>query len=180
MVLKSTVAAAALLLSVLAIPASAQEQEGLVNVNISGNTVQVPVAVAAQLCDTDVNVLAKQKEKGDVACSITQQQAAERGFTGPEQGQAQQEGLVNVNIADNTVQVPVSVAAQLCDTDVNILAQQKEKGGVACTITQEQAAQRGFNQQGQGEGQNTQEQGLGADQNQTDQNQGQNQGQTQQ
>jgi outer membrane lipopolysaccharide assembly protein LptE/RlpB len=167
MVLKTTVAAAALMLSAMAIPASAQ-QEGLVNVDISGNTVQVPVAVAAQLCDTDVNVLAQQKEKGGVACSITQQQATQRGFTGQDQGQgqAQQNGLVNVNIDNNTVQVPVSVAAQLCDTDVNLLAKQKEKGDVACNITQQQAAQRGFTGQGQGQ---SQEQGLSTDQGQSQQ-----------
>jgi hypothetical protein len=33
-------------------------QDGLVNVNLSNNTVQIPIAVAANVCDVDVLVLA--------------------------------------------------------------------------------------------------------------------------
>lgn len=63
---------------------------------------------------------------------------------------AQQSGLVNVdiknvanNIAQNlsvdvsqiplTVQVPVGVAANVCDIDANVLAQQAAGGGGTCT-----------------------------------------------
>lgn len=50
MFLRSTIVAAALAASVVASPALAQQQEGLVNVNVEGVNVQVPVSVAAQVC----------------------------------------------------------------------------------------------------------------------------------
>jgi len=69
---------------------------------------------------------------------------------------AQQSGLINIDlsqlsVADRaeiakdinvdvsqipvTVQVPVSVAAAICDVAVNVLAQSKSKGDTACTPT---------------------------------------------
>ncbi len=50
-------------------------------------------------------------------------------------------GLVNVtiidfadvNIEDVTVQVPVAVAATICDVNVNVLARQLRDGGAECT-----------------------------------------------
>ena len=53
----AALAACALALGVSAGPASAQ-QNGLVNVDLSGNTVQVPVAVAAAVCGVQANVIA--------------------------------------------------------------------------------------------------------------------------
>ncbi len=53
----------ALMVATTAMPASAQ-QEGLVNLEISGNTVQVPIAVAANICDVSVNVVAQNTEPG--------------------------------------------------------------------------------------------------------------------
>ena len=41
-------------------PALAQQQSGLVNVMIGDVVVQVPVAVAANVCDVNVNVIAEQ------------------------------------------------------------------------------------------------------------------------
>jgi hypothetical protein len=81
MILKSMVVAAALVLTAVAIPASAQDQEGLVNVNISDNntTVQVPVAVAAQVCGVTVDVI-NSKPKNEAVCSITQEQATAAGI----------------------------------------------------------------------------------------------------
>jgi hypothetical protein len=81
MALKSIVAAAALVLTAVAIPASAQDQTGLVNVNISDNntTVQVPVEVAAQVCGVSVAVIAS-KPKNEAVCSITQAQATAAGI----------------------------------------------------------------------------------------------------
>ena len=61
----------ALMVAMLAMPASAQ-QRGLVNVDIdvSDNVVilQVPIAVAANLCDISVNVLAQQLKEGPTTC----------------------------------------------------------------------------------------------------------------
>jgi hypothetical protein len=65
--------ASALLFAGLAAPAAAQ-QTGLVNVEIrnvlNNNTVNVvvPVSVAANICDVDVNVLSTQLESGPVSC----------------------------------------------------------------------------------------------------------------
>jgi len=62
---------------------------------------------------------------------------------------AQQSGLVNVNVSDvlndldldllnntlnnNTVQVPIGVAATVCDVNANVLAAQRKAGGASCT-----------------------------------------------
>jgi hypothetical protein len=60
---------------------------------------------------------------------------------------AQQNGLVNVRVgdvlSDNTVvvQVPIGIAAQVCGINAAVLVRDfKGTDAVACTITQEQAA----------------------------------------
>ena len=60
----AVLATAALMVAMIAMPASAQQQ-GLINLEISGNTVQVPVAVAANICDVSVNVVAENTEPGE-------------------------------------------------------------------------------------------------------------------
>lgn len=45
---------------------------------------------------------------------------------------AQQDGLVNVNIDDVTVQIPIAAAANLCDVSVLVLAQQLLAGSTDC------------------------------------------------
>ena len=59
---------------------SAQQQEGLVNVNVSDNeileelnlsapiTVQAPIGVAANVCEVNANVLAEQARSGAATC----------------------------------------------------------------------------------------------------------------
>lgn len=142
----SYAAVAALLVS--AAPAFAQ-QEGLVNVDVSGNTVQLPIAVAANICDLDVNVLAEQAESGDTVCTIDQETVAANNNAGGASG-ADQEGLVNVAIQDNTVQLPIAVAANLCDIDVNVLAQQVEDGDTECEIVQGARAENNAGGNGNG------------------------------
>jgi hypothetical protein len=72
----------ALLGLAMAFPATAQQQEGLVNVNVSDvdvgviANVQVPVAIAANVCGVAVNVLAEQLP-GDVECEADAESAAE-------------------------------------------------------------------------------------------------------
>lgn len=57
------------------------QQEGLVNVSVDGNTVQVPVGIAAQVCDVDANVIATQFIGSDeTVCEIDQETAAEAGI----------------------------------------------------------------------------------------------------
>ncbi len=49
--------------------------------------------------------------------------------------------LVTVIFEDNTVQVPIAVAANLCDINVNVLAEQVAAGDTTCTATAEAEAQ---------------------------------------
>lgn len=141
-------AAAAAIALAAASPALAQ-QNGLVNLSVDGNTVQVPVGVAANVCDVDANVLATQFVGTDqTACEIDQATAAEHniggagGGQGGGQGGGAQKGLVNVSVDGNTVQVPVGVAANACDVDANVLAQQYVGSDeTACEIDQETAAE---------------------------------------
>jgi hypothetical protein len=123
---------AALVVSLaLAAPASAQtSQEGLVNVNLQGIDIAVPISVAANICDVKVNVLADARETGDVLCRAEADSGAVFGPGGS--GNTQQRGLVNVNVEDVTVLVPVAVAANLCDVDVNVLAQSRQQGSTTC------------------------------------------------
>jgi hypothetical protein len=127
--------------AVSALPAAAQpQQDGLVNVNLNDIQIGVPIAVAANICDLDVNVLAEQRRLGNTACDVT----ADAGTTfGPSQGggSPRQEGLVNVNVSDVTVLVPVAVAANACDVAVNVLAQQREAGQVTCTAISQSEGQ---------------------------------------
>ena len=130
---KMTIAAvtAALALAVAATPAGAQ-QEGLVNVAIVDNTVQVPVAVAANICDVDVNVLASDIRDGSALCNADADGFATASRGGGGGGGGPQSGLINIDISDNTVQVPISVAANVCDLNVGVLVQNLRDGNSNC------------------------------------------------
>jgi hypothetical protein len=68
----AVIAAAGALALVPAAPASAQppQQVGLVNVTIEDNTVVVPVAVAANICDVNVAVLVGElRDDGEATCT---------------------------------------------------------------------------------------------------------------
>jgi len=118
---------------VAASPASAQvNQEGLVNVAIVDTTVQVPIGVGANICGVAVNVLAVAENLGDVTCTATGVAIAQDGGNGGG-GPVTQEGLINLAIVNTTIQVPVSVAANVCGVAVNILARSLNTGNVDCT-----------------------------------------------
>jgi hypothetical protein len=127
-----------------AAPASAQpvEQDGLVNVNIQDVEVLVPVSVAANICDVNVGVLARQERRGGAVCEATAESIASPGAS-ERGGPVSQEGLVNVNVQGLTVFVPVSVAANVCDVNVGVLAEQLRRGGADCAATAESLATRG-------------------------------------
>ncbi len=77
----------ALLLAIMAMPASAQ-QTGLVNINIEDNVIQVPVAVAANICDVDVNILAVDlADDGQANCEADADGTATANRGGGGQGQ---------------------------------------------------------------------------------------------
>jgi hypothetical protein len=114
------------------------DQEGLVNVAVTDVTVQVPIGVAANVCGVAVNVLAQATNTGDVECTADGVAIAEseNGNGGP----VTQRGLVNLAITDTTVQVPVSVAANVCGVAVNVLAEAGNFGDVDCTADAESIA----------------------------------------
>jgi uncharacterized protein YfaQ (DUF2300 family) len=129
--LVALVAAALLVLSLGAVPAQAQTQEGLVNVNLDGVNVQLPIAIAANVCDVNVNALAEQLRDGGAECDADATSDAVID-DGDECEAPTQEGLVNVNVSCLFIQVPVAVAANICDVNVNVLARQLRSGGAEC------------------------------------------------
>ena len=117
----------------IALPATAQtQQRGLINVNLEDIDIGVPIAVAANICDLDVNVLAEVRRLGGTACTADAESGAVFGPGNGGNSGARQEGLVNVNVSDVVVKVPIAVAANICDVAVNVLAQQREGGRVSC------------------------------------------------
>jgi hypothetical protein len=118
--------------------AAAQHQAGdsLVNVQIGDITALVPVGVAANLCDINANVLAAQAREGGAECDATATSIATPGpGNGGDGGGGHQAGnsLVNVQIGDVTLMLPIALAANVCDVNVNILALQLREGGATCT-----------------------------------------------
>jgi hypothetical protein len=129
----ATLATMAVAVAVAAAPASAQpEQAGLINVAVTDNVVQIPVAVAANVCGVQVGVLASALNQGPVDCDADADGTADAVVQRGGGGGGSQQGLVNVWISDNTVQVPVGVAANVCDLQVAILAQGLNQTPGAC------------------------------------------------
>ena len=129
----STLATVIVSVAVAATPASAQtRQDGLVNVAVTDNVVQIPIGVAANICGVTAAVLSQQIQTGNVDCTaISNATAFSTGNGGG--GGAQQNGLVNIAVTGNTVQVPVSAAANICGVGVGVLAQFVDTGTTACT-----------------------------------------------
>jgi hypothetical protein len=115
----------------VAAPAEAANQNGLVNVDLSGNTVQVPVAVAANICGVQANVIAANNFGGNALCESASRSTADGGGNGGG-GQTDQDGLVNVAITDNTVQIPIGIAANVCGVQANVLAAGNFGGNAVC------------------------------------------------
>jgi hypothetical protein len=106
------------------------QQEGLVNVNIQNVTVQIPVGVAANICDVAVSALAQAITMGPTQC-----RAGTIALADDSDGEAppvDQNGLINVNIQNVDAQVPISVAANICGVAVNVLASDLDLGPVDC------------------------------------------------
>ena len=120
------------------------------NLSVDGNTVQVPVSVAANVCDIAVDVLSADLwAAGETVCEIDQQTAATNDIAGyedtPGQGGGNHNGLVNVSVDGNTVQVPIGVASTCKASPVNVLARDfTGSDSTACEIDQETAAANNF------------------------------------
>jgi hypothetical protein len=130
--------------------AAPNDQSGLVNVNLQGLSlaipvsVAVPIGVAANVCD--VSVLSLQEQTGDITCTATNNslalsRAIGLAMTDQNGGGSSnhQSGLVNVNVQDLALAVPVSVAipvgvaANVCD--VSVLSLQEQTGPMTCDAT---------------------------------------------
>ena len=77
-------------------------QEGLVNLNLTGMTAQLPIDLAANLCDVAVDVLVNELSDGSAPCTASSNSDAV--VTTEDGGPVAQEGLVNVNVTDVVVQ----------------------------------------------------------------------------
>jgi len=128
------------MMALVAPSASAQNtQEGLVNVAVEDVVVQAPISVAANVCDVNVAVLAQFIDDA-AACEATADATATRGPSG--HSSTKQSGLVNVLVDDVVVQLPIAVAANVCDVNVAVLARFLDDAE-ACTATADSVASRG-------------------------------------
>ena len=140
----SVVATAAALTLGAAGPASAQTtQDGLVNVNVEDVTILAPIALAANICDVNVGVLSRQERQGGATCRATAESIATPGNRPDGGGPTNQTGLVNVNLSGIDVFAPIGIAANVCDANIALLAEQMREGGAECTATAESIASRG-------------------------------------
>jgi hypothetical protein len=106
-------------------------QEGLVNVYAEDVNVQIPIAIAANICGVAVNLLVQDVQQGPVDCDAEGVAVAQND--NDRDGRApRQSGLVNVALVDVNVQVPVAVAANICGVAVNVLAAEIDQGTVDC------------------------------------------------
>ena len=131
--LGATVIAAASVGIVGASTAAAQPvtQQGLVNVNLTDVTVQVPIGIAANICDVNVGVLVGELRDDAANCEALggADATVERDSSG---GPVTQNGLVNVNADDVAVQVPIGIAANICDVNVAVLVDQFLDDSAGC------------------------------------------------
>jgi len=123
--------AATLVALVATAAAGAQNQSGLVNVAVVNNTVQVPIGIAANVCGVSVDVLTQGILTGDTACHAVS--GATATFAGGHGGGGgSQQGLINLFVANNTIQVPVGLAANICGISAAVLAQFIQTGAANC------------------------------------------------
>ena len=80
---------------------------------------QLPIALAADLCDVTVDVLVNELSDGSSPCEASSNSDAV--VTTEDGGPVAQDGLVNVNVTDVVVQAPISIAANVCDVTVAVL-----------------------------------------------------------
>ena len=133
-VLVSLFAALTLGLGAGATTATAQTtQNGLVNINLQDVTVQVPIGIAANVCDVNVAAIATLVDAGrTTTCTAVAQSTARDVTVGAPSGTTTQNGLVNVNISDVLIQVPIAAAINICDVNVAILAVLLDPAGATC------------------------------------------------
>ncbi len=141
------VAVAALALSSLAASAQTEtEEEQLVFLDVAGRSVQLPSSFVAAACGLSPEQIATDlAETTDPACALDQATAVQMGLV-EENGDPvdlTRQGFVNVELPDGEmrVQMPLAVAAQLCEVEESALADdQASVRQVGCELTQAQAS----------------------------------------
>jgi hypothetical protein len=110
------------------------DQDGLVNLNLTGVTVQAPIAIAANVCDVTVGVLVERLADAASPCDATGTAEAITPVEGqtPTEAPVEQSGLVNLNLTGVTVQLPIALAANLCDVTVGVLVEELSDGSAPC------------------------------------------------
>jgi hypothetical protein len=138
----ATLSAVALIALAATGAAGAQNTAGdsLINVQIGDVTVLAPIGIAANLCDVNANVLAAQARTGATTCTATAQSVATPGPGNGGGGNTAGNSLVNVQIGDITILLPIALAANICDVNVNVLAIQLRTGATTCTASAESMA----------------------------------------
>ena len=134
MKIRLTLAALAVALTGLAGTSAAgaqTNQSGLVNVAVVGNTVQVPIGIAANVCGVAVNILSSATMTSPANCTAVSGATAFSSGSGGGGGTNQQ-GLVNIAVTNNTIQVPVGIAANICGVAANVLASGVSTGSATC------------------------------------------------
>ncbi|GAB3301328.1 hypothetical protein GCM10027451_04470 [Geodermatophilus aquaeductus] len=119
----------------LAAPAAAQppDQSGLVNVNISDLDVQIPIGIAANICDVDVAVLVQDLLDDAAQCDAVATPNAVITRPADDGAPGTQEGLVNVNVSNIAIQAPIGVVANVCDVNVAVLVSGLVDDSAPCT-----------------------------------------------
>ncbi len=98
--------------------------------SLTNTTIQVPVGVAANICNVSANVLTSLVGNQAAPCTATATATA----TAPamQGGNTRQSGLINISATNTTVQVPIAIAANVCNIAVNVLATQVANGAATC------------------------------------------------
>lgn len=95
------------------------------------------VSAAADICGVAVDVLAQEIVNGPVDCQSGAISLAEDD--GGSNEPVDQDGLINVNITNVDVQVPVTIAANVCGLSIDVLAAALLQGPVDCSANGQSA-----------------------------------------
>ena len=82
------------------------------------------------MCDVTVAVLVSELEDGSAPCDASADSGAM--LATPDGGPVEQDGLVNLNLTDLVIQLPISVAANVCDVLVAVLTGAVEDTASPC------------------------------------------------
>ncbi len=120
----SAVVSACAISMALALPAAADHNGGLVEIHLlNGTTVQVPIAVAANICGLNVEAFTADIMSGDQTADCDADADGKavlvEGGKGKEGHHYHSGDLVEINLLNgNVIQVPITTAANICNVNV--------------------------------------------------------------